>query len=186
MRITTLMVPAVCVVGLLCSTAGFSAQESGTQPKAGVPVDKPQIDPPQEITATGCLAKEADRFLLTDAAIEITPWVAQSARSAGPGLPKASSSKTVFALQNAQGLEIHVGHRIQVRGVVAPATANLPPSPDTVAERGFTGVPQPTFPGPEAVARVAPPRLDNRDLRMIAASCAGSGNPTKRPARQGK
>ena len=183
MRLMKMIVPVVCVARLLCSATGASAQESGTQPKAGVPVDKPQIDPPQEITATGCLAKEADRFLLKDAAVEVKPWVAATVRNTAPGPPKASPSKTVFALRNSEGLETHVGHRIQVQGVVAPATANLPPSPDTIAGRGFTGVPQPTFPGPGAVARLTPPSLDNRDIRVIAASCGQNVKRTREPAK---
>ena len=113
-----------------------------------------------------------NRFLLKDAAVEIKPWVAPTVHGAGPGSPKPSASQTVFALRNPQGLEQHVGHRIEVRGVVAPATANLPPTPDTIAAGGFTGVPQPTSPGPAAVPRLAPPTLDNKDLRMIAASCS--------------
>ena len=167
------VVTVICVAGFLGSLIGAAAQEPGTQPKAGVPIEKPQIDPPQEITATGCLAKEADRFLLKDVAVEITPWLAPSRRNNAPGATKPSPSKTVFALRNAQGLEAHVGHRIQVRGVVAPATANLPPSPDTIAPaRGFTGVPQPTVPGPAAVPRLAPPTLDNKNVRLIAATCS--------------
>jgi hypothetical protein len=154
------------------SLAEVAAQEPGTQPKAGVPVDKPKIEPSQQIVATGCLAKDADRFLLRDAAISITPWVAPGVRNGGPGAPKASPSKTVFALRNVRGLETHVGHRIQVTGVVAPATANLPPSPDTIAGREYKGVPQPTVPGPAAITRLAPPSLDNKDVRMIAASCS--------------
>jgi hypothetical protein len=169
------IVPVVCVAGVLSVLISASTQDSGTRPKAGVAIEKPKIDPPQEITATGCLAKEADRFLLKEVAVEITPWLSPTSRNSGPGSPKPSPSKTVFALQNPQGLEAHVGHRIQVRGVVAPATANLPPSPDTITPaRGFTGVPQPTFPGPAAVPRLAPPSLDNKDVRMIAASCSGA------------
>ena len=175
MRLLKTIVPAVCVGGFLGVFISASTQQSGTQPKAGVAIEKPKIDPPQEIAATGCLVKEADRFLLKEVAVEIAPWLAPTLRNTGPGSPKPSPSKTVFALQNPQGLEAHVGHRIQVRGVVAPATANLPPSPDTISPAGgFTGVPQPTSPGPAAVPRYAPPNLDNKDVRMIAASCSGA------------
>lgn len=114
-----------------------------------------KVDPPQEITATGCLTKEADRFLLKDVAVEIKPWLAPTVRNTARGPSKPSASKTVFALQNPKDLEAHVGHRIQVRGVVAPATANLPPSPETVAARGFTGVPQPTRPLGRKPSRVS-------------------------------
>jgi hypothetical protein len=178
------IVTALCAAGLLSSFISASAQDSGTQPKAGVPIDNPRIDPPQEITATGCLAKEADRFLLKGVAVEIKPWLASTVPNTAPGAPKPSPSKTVFALMNREGLGAHVGHRIQVRGVVAPATANLPPSLDTIAPaRGFTGVPQPTFPGPAAVARLAPPSLDNKDVRMIAASCSQGVKPTRQAAK---
>ena len=112
-----------------------------------------------------------------------TPWLAPTVSNTAPGAPKPSPSKTVFALQNPQGLEAHIGHRVQVRGVVAPATANLPPSPDTIAARGFTGVPQPTFPGPAAVPRLAPPSLDNKDVRMIAARCSQGRKPTRQAAK---
>lgn len=94
-------------------------------------------------------------------------------------------SKTVFALQNPQGLEAHDGHRLQVRGVVAPATANVPPSPDTIAPaHGFTGV-SPVNPsrGLADVPRLAPPSLDNKDVRMIAASCSQSAKPTRQAAK---
>jgi hypothetical protein len=177
--------PAICAAGLLAAAISAFAQESGTQPKAGVPIEKPKIDPPQEITVVGCLGREGDRFLLRDVAVEIKPWLSPTVHGPGPGAPKPSPSQTVFALKNSQGLATHVGHRIQVSGVVAPASANLPPSPDTIAARGFTGVPQPTSPGPAAVPRLAPPSLDNRDLRMIAASCSQTATSTKQPAKQG-
>ncbi len=184
MRLMKVVAPAICLAGLLGSATGASAQER-TQPKAGVPIEKPKIDPPQDITATGCLARDTDRFLLKDVAVQITPWLAPGAHAAGPGAPKPSSSQTVFVLRNPQGLEKHVGHRIQVKGIVAPATAILPPSPDTIAARDFTGVPQPTSPGPAAVPRLAPPGLDNKDLRMIAASCSQSATSTRQAAQPG-
>lgn len=184
-RLTHVVVRAMCVAGLLGAAIGAAGQENATQPKAGVPIEKPKIVPPQDITATGCLARDADRFLLKDAAVEIKPWVAPTVHGAGPGSPKPSASQTVFALRNPQGLEQHVGHRIEVRGVVAPATANLPPTPDTIAAGGFTGVPQPTSPGPAAVPRLAPPTLDNKDLRMIAASCSQREKSTKQAATPG-
>ena len=169
--------------GKSLSDSSASAVPRPASPKKWA-IEKPQIDPPQEITATGCLAKDAGRFLLKDVAIEITPWVAPTVRNTSSGSSKPSASKTVFALQNPQGLEAHVGHHIQVRGVVAPATANLPPSPDTIAPaRGFNGVPQPTFPGPAAVTRIAHPGLDNKDLLMIAPSCAQANKPTGQSAK---
>jgi hypothetical protein len=186
MTVLKTMVPAISVAGLLGSFSGGSAQESGTQPKAGVPVEKPVIEPTQEITATGCLSKEGDRFVLKDVAVEIRPWLAPTLRNnTVPVSSKPSPSKTVFALQNPQGLQTHVGHTIQVRGVVAPATANLPPSPDTIAPtRGFTAVPQPTFPGPQAIQRYEPPGLDNKDVRLIASSCSQAVKPTTSPGKQ--
>jgi hypothetical protein len=185
MLLLKISVPAICMAGLLGAATSAAVQESGTQPKAGVPIEKPKIDPPQDITATGCLAREADRFLLKNVAVEIKPWLASTVPNPGPGASRPSPSQTVFVLKNPQGLEKHVGHRIQVSGVVGPATANLPPSPDTIAARGFTGVPQPTSPGPAAVPRLAPPSLDNKGLRMIAASCSQSATSTKQAAKPG-
>jgi len=124
-RLTHVVVRAMCVAGLLGAAIGASGQENATQPKAGVPIEKPKIVPPQDITATGCLARDADRFLLKDAAVEIKPWVAPTVHGAGPGSPKPSASQTVFALRNPQGLEQHVGHRIEVRGVVARVVASI-------------------------------------------------------------
>jgi len=173
MPLMQVMVRAICVAALLVGAIGASAQE------------KSRIDPVQDIIATGCLAKDADRFLLKAAAVEIKPWLAPTVHGPGPGSPKPSGSPTGFALRNPQGLEQHGGHPIQVRGVVAPATANLPPTPDTIAAGGFTGVPQPTSPGPAAVPRLAPPTLDNKDLRMIAASCSQSEKSTKQAGKPG-
>ena len=161
----------VCLLGFVAAVMTGYAQEPGTQPRAGVPVEKPRIEPAQEIKATGCLAREEDRFILKDVAVEITPWLAPTVRKDGVGASKPSPSKTVFALLNSQGLSAHLGQRVEVTGVVAPATANLPPSPDTTTARGFTGVPQPTFPGPIGVPRIAHPNLDNKGIRRVAAGC---------------
>ena len=80
--------------------------------------------PPQDITATGCLARERRSVPLKNVAVEIKPWVQKNCAEPRPGAPRPSPSQTVFVLRNPQGLEKHVGHRIQVSGVVGPATAN--------------------------------------------------------------
>jgi hypothetical protein len=163
----------ICLLWFVLCVSQGSAQAPGTQPKPGAPLENPRIDPPDEIKATGCIDKERDGFVLRNAAVEITPWLAPTVRHDAAGTPKPMLSRTVFALLNSQGLETHVGHRVEITGVVAPATANVPPNPDTIAPvRGLPGVPQPTVVGSGALPRLSHPSLDNKSVRMIAVTCS--------------
>ena len=59
------MIKAVATLAILvCGGAALAAQGAGTQPRPGVPVEKPAIDPSQEIVAIGCLVKEGDNYEL--------------------------------------------------------------------------------------------------------------------------
>jgi len=172
-------------VAVLC-TAGLAAQGAGTQPRPGVPVEKPAIDPSQEIVATGCLVKEGDNYELRNSAVLIRPWVAPGLKPDAVGTPAPSPSKTVFRLMHKEGLDAHVGHKVEIAGVIQPQTANVPPSPDTIVRSG-TGPGTATAPAaagaqgaggaqggaeqPRFVPRLNNPELDNKPLKMVSTSC---------------
>ena len=169
----------------VCGTAALAAQGAGTQPRPGVPVEKPAIDPSQEIVAIGCLAKDGDNYELRNSAVLIRPWVAPGLKPDTVGAPAPSPSKTVFRLMHKEGLDAHVGHKVEIAGVIQPQTANLPPSPDTIVRSG-TGPGTATAPGaaqgaggaqgaaepPRFVPRLNNPELDNKPLKMVSTSCS--------------
>ena len=171
---------------LLCVGAALAAQGAGTQPRPGVPVEKPAIDPSQEIVAIGCLVKEGDNYELRNSAVLITPWVAPGLKPDAVGTPAPSPSKTVFRLMHKEGLDAHVGHKVEIAGVIQPQTANVPPSPDTIVRPG-TGpgtASAPAAPGaaaasgaqgsteqPRFVPRLNNPELDNKPLKMVSTTC---------------
>jgi hypothetical protein len=179
--LTKLTAALFCAAGLSGALATVWAQGAGTQPRPGVPVDKPAIDPSQEIVATGCLVKEGENYELTNAAVLIKPWVAPGLKADAVGEPKPSPSKTVFRLMHTEGLAAHVGHTIEITGVIQPQTANLPPSPDTIVRPGTgpgtatapaaTGTPGTAEP-PRFVPRLNNPELDNKPLKMISTTCS--------------
>ncbi len=184
-----LRIVTVLAVTVLC-TAGLAAQGAGTQPRPGVPVDKPAIDPSQEIVAIGCLVKEGDNYELRNSAVLIKPWVAPGLKPDTVGTPAPSPSKTVFRLMHKEGLDAHVGHKVEIAGVIQPQTANVPPSPDTIVRPG-TGPGTATAPAaagapgtggaasgaqaaeqPRFVPRLNNPELDNKPLKMVSTSCS--------------
>ena len=170
---------------LICGGAALAAQGAGTQPRPGVPVEKPAIDPSQEIVAIGCLVKEGDNYELRNSAVLIRPWVAPGLKPDTVGTPAPSPSKTVFRLMHTEGLDAHVGHKVEIVGVIQPQTANVPPSPDTIVRPG-TGPGTASTPAagaqgasgaqgsaeqPRFVPRLNNPELDNKPLKMVSASC---------------
>jgi hypothetical protein len=170
---------------VLACGAALAAQGAGTQPRPGVPVAKPAIDPSQEVVAIGCLVKEGDNYDLKDSAVLIKPWVAPGLKPDAVGTPAPSPSKTVFRLMHKEGLDAHIGHKVEIVGVIQPQTANLPPSPDTIVRPG-TGPGTATAPAagaagaagaqgaaepPRFVPRLNNPELDNKPLKMVSTSC---------------
>jgi hypothetical protein len=170
-------IAATLAASVLC-VAAMAAQGAGTQPRPGVPVEKPAIDPSQEIVATGCLVKEADNYELRNAAVLIKPWVAPGVNPDAVGTPAPSPSKTIFRLMHTEGLDAHVGHKVEIAGVIQPQTANVPPSPDTIVRSG-TGPGTANVPAagaqsaeqPRFVPRLNNPELDNKPLKMISTNC---------------
>jgi hypothetical protein len=190
----TPLAPTPCAVVLVLLAAGIIcglavplvAQGAGTQPRPGVPVERVEINAPEEIIATGCLAKDGDGYLLRNAAILVRPWLAPGLTPDVIGAPKPMPTKTVFRLMHREGLEAHVGHTVEMVGVVQPQTANVPPSPDTIVRTG-TGPGTATAPAaaggpatggqqnsqaPRFVPRLNNPELDNKPPKMISASCS--------------
>ena len=177
-------IPAMLALSVLC-TAGLAAQGAGTQPRPGVPVEKPAIDPSQEIVAIGCLVKEGDNYELRNSAVLIKPWVAPGVKPDAVGTPAPSPSKTIFRLMHKEGLDAHVGHKVEIAGVIQPQTANVPPSPDTIvrpgtgpgtatapAAAGAPGGAQASAEQPRFVPRLNNPELDNKPLKMVSTSCS--------------
>ena len=86
-----------------------------------------------------------------------------------------------------EGLDAHVGHKVEIAGVIQPQTANVPPSPDTIVRYGTgpgtaTGAPAATgaqaasgaqgaAEQPRFVPRLNNPELDNKPLKMVSTSC---------------
>jgi len=130
-----------------------------------------EISVSDEVKAIGCLAKdERGRFLLNDAAVEVTPYLAPNATGAngptgGSKTSKPFSSKTSFTLKF-DGLDRHVGHTIEVTGKLDPATANLEPTPDTVGRSGGS-VTQTA----KVVPRLDRPHMNVVSMKMISTSC---------------
>jgi hypothetical protein len=139
-----------------------------------MPVKTVEINVSDEVKAIGCLAKdERGRFLLNDAAVEVTPYLSPKATGAngptgGSKTSKPFSSKTSFTLKF-DGLDQHVGHTIEVTGRLEPATANLDPTPDTVAARG-RNVTQGTD-TPKSVQRLDRPHMNIVSMKMISTTC---------------
>jgi hypothetical protein len=161
-------VSAMIVCGLV-ATAG-AQNIPGNPSRPGMPVKTAEMNPSDEVKAIGCLAKdERGRFLINDAAVEVTPYLGPNATGAsGPtGGSKTSrplSSKTSFTLKF-DGLDQHVGHTIEVTGKLDPATANLEANPDMVNRRGGN-----VTQGGNAVITL-PPHMNVVTMKMISASC---------------
>ena len=164
---------SVAVVCGLAATAG-AQNVPGNPSRPGMPVKSVEINVSDEVKAIGCVAKdERGRFLLNDAAVEVTPYLSPKATGAnGPtGGSKTSqpfSSKTSFTLKF-DGLDQHIGHTIEVTGKLEPATANLEPTPDTIA-RGRTV----TQGGDTAklVPRLDRPHMNVVSMKMVSTSCS--------------
>ena len=179
------MIKTITTLGIVALCGGaLAGQGAGTQPRPGVPVEKPAIDPSQEIVAIGCLAKDGDNYELTNSAVVIRPWVAPGLKPDAVGTPAPSPSKTIFRLMHKEGLDAHIGHKVEIVGVIQPQTANLPPSPDTIVRQGTgpgtattpaAGAPSAGAQGGASQSRFVPrlnnPELDNKPLKMVSTTC---------------
>ena len=160
---------SVMIVCGLVATAG-AQNVPGNPSRPGMPVKTAEMNPSDEVKAIGCLAKdERGKFLINDAAVEVTPYLSPKATgangpTAGSQTSKPFSSKTSFTLKF-DGLDQHVGHTIEVTGKLDPATANLEPNPDRVSRRGGN-----VTPGGNAVIKLLP-QMNVVSMKMIAASC---------------
>jgi len=160
---------SVMIVCGLVATAG-AQNVPGNPSRPGMPVKTAEMNPSDEVKAIGCLAKdERGKFLINDAAVEVTPYLSPKATgangpTAGSHTSKPFSSKTSFTLKF-DGLDQHVGHTIEVTGKLDPATANLEPNPDRVSRRGGN-----VTPGGNAVIKLLP-HMNVVSMKMIAPSC---------------
>jgi hypothetical protein len=163
---------SVAVACGLAATA-WAQNVPGNPSRPGMPVKTAEIIVSDEVKAIGCLARDdRGRFLLNDAAVEVTPYISPNATGAngptgGSKTSKPFSSKTSFTLKF-DGLDRHVGHTIEVTGKLEPATANLEPTPDTIA-RG-----RPVTQGSDTaklVPRLDRPHMNVVSMKMISTSC---------------
>ena len=171
------MMPRVAGVSLMvvCGLVATAAAQNipGNPSRPGMPVKTAEMNPSDEVKAIGCLVKdERGRFLINDAAVEVTPYLSPKATGAngptgGSKTSKPFSSKTSFTLKF-DGLDQHVGHTIEVTGKLEPATANLEPTPDTIA-RGRT-VTQGSDTS-KLVPRLDRPHMNVVSMKMISTSC---------------
>jgi len=163
------------VVTAALAAASASAQDGGPGATArpGAPLDKRQIDLPHDIVAIGCVVKDGERLLLRDAAVQVSQWISPSVPRGLIAPRQPSSSKTIFILPLEAGVADHVGRRIEITGTVAPASANLPPSPDRLLRPGArSGAPAAT-PAPQAVGRQDLPELQAiKAVKPVAGGCS--------------
>jgi hypothetical protein len=166
---------SVAVVCGLVATAG-AQNIPGNPSRPGMPVKTAEINVSDEVKAIGCLAKdERGRFLLNDAAVEVTPYLSQNATGAngptgGSKTSKPFASKTSFTLKF-DGLDQHVGHTIEVTGKLEPATANLEPTPDTIGGRGRSETQTQGSGTATPVPRLDRPHMNVASMKMISTSC---------------
>jgi hypothetical protein len=159
----------------LTATAG-TQNVPGNPSRPGMPVKNAEIAVSDDVTAVGCLSKDSStgRFLLNDAAVEVTPYMSSNATKAngptgGSQTSKPFASKTSFTLKF-NGLDQHVGHTIEVTGKLDPATANVDPTPDTIGGRG--GNVSAAGDAVKTVPRYVRPNMNVALLKMIATSCS--------------
>ena len=163
-------------VAVACGLAAAAGAQNvpGNPSRPGMPVKTAEIVVSDEVKAIGCLAKdERGNFLINDAAVEVTPYLSPKATgangpTAGSQTSKPFPSKTSFTLKF-DGLDQHVGHTIEVTGKLEPATANLEPTPDTIA-RGRTV----TQGGDTAklVPSLDRPHMNVVSMKMVSTSCS--------------
>ncbi len=164
----------IALVFGVAATAGAQSIP-GNPSRPGMPVKNAEVVVSDEVKAVGCLSKDGSgRFLLNDAAVEVTPYLSPNATGAhGPtgGSPtsKPFASKTSFTLKF-NGLDLHVGHTIEVTGTLDPATANLDPTPDTIGGRG--GNVSTGGDAAKTVSRIVPPHMNVVSMKMIATRCS--------------
>ena len=173
------MMPKVagpCIALVLGLTATGGAQNvPGNPSRPGMPVKNAEVVVSDEVKAIGCLSKDGSgRFLLNDAAVEVTPYLSSNATGAngptgGSQTSKPFASKTSFTLKF-NGLDQHVGHTIEVTGTLDPATANLDPTPDTIGRRG--GNASTASDAVKTVPRIDRPHMSVVSMKMIATSCS--------------
>ena len=163
---------AALVCGLVAAAGAQNVPGNPSRP--GMPVKTAEISVSDEVKAIGCLAKdERGRFLLNDAAVEVTPYLAPNATGAngptgGSKTSKPFSSKTSFTLKF-DGLDQHDGHTIEVTGTLDAATANLEPTPDTIGGRG--GFATQGGDTAKTVLRLDRPHMNVVSMKMISTSC---------------
>ena len=164
-------------LAVVCGLAAAAGAQNvpGNPSRPGMPVKTAEIIVSDEVKAIGCLARDdRGRFLLNDAAVEVTPYLSPNATAAngptgGSKTSKPFSSKTSFTLKF-DGLDQHIGHAIEVTGKLEPATANLDPTPDTIGGRRGNA----TEGGGTAkfVQRLDRPHMNVVSMKMISTSCS--------------
>ena len=152
---------------VLITGVGLNAQNiPGNPSRAGNPITTEIIKVSDEVTATGCLSKnDSGVFQLKNAGIEVRPWMDPQAEKI-LGKSVAMKSTTTVDLKDAPELDSHLGQGIEVTGVLAPGSANTPPTPDTIGgPGGTTGVPV------GGVARFDRPKLQVKSLKEVNSAC---------------
>jgi hypothetical protein len=166
----------VCVVTAALAVASASAAQDpgpGTTARPGAPLDKRRIDLPHDIVAIGCVVKDGERLLLRDAAVQVGQWISPNVPRDLIAPRQPSPSKTVFILPSEARVAQHVGRRIEVTAMVAPASANLPPSPDTLLRPGAAAAAPAATPTPQAVGRQDLPELQAiKAVKTVAGGCS--------------
>ena len=138
----------------------------GNPSRTGNPEKTEDIKVSDEIKVTGCLLKNGNGlFQVKNGVIGVTPWMTPKAQK-HLGVAGPMKSDTTVDLKSETDLESHLGHSIEVTGVLEPGSANTPPTPDTIGgPGGTTGIPA------GGVARFDRPRLLVKSLRDVSSTC---------------
>jgi hypothetical protein len=176
-------VACAVTLGAQTSTTTTSQRTSSTTDKAN------------NVTVTGCLAREGSGFILNNARMDTTAGTSGSTAAGATTSGTASTTGTNASASMSNGpamnwmlsggddLDKHVGHKIQVTGKTdwnasmshtstasAAGAGTTATSPNPTSTAGATGTTGSTEKGAEAHG--AQPRLDVQSVKMIATSCS--------------
>ena len=127
-------------VVLVAGSGVVLGAQVGTADKPSDPKAAVSVTPATAVlTATGCIAKDAERgrYRLTNAEVVANTTPVATGTSGAPTLdaPSSMDQPTTYALYG-NNLKAHVGHRVEVTGTAsrthvtdAKPTANEPPTP---------------------------------------------------------
>ncbi len=149
----------MCVALVAGSGVGLGGQ-AGTADKPSDPKAAVSVTPTTPVfTATGCIAKDAERgrYRLTNAEVVPSAMPVATGTSGAPTLdaPSSMEQPTTYALYG-NNLKAHLGHKVEVTGT---------------ASRTHVADAKPTANGPATPAIESRPTIDVTSLKMLSTTC---------------